>query len=492
MMKDSVVVIGAGVGGLAAAAHLARQGLQVTVVEKQRSPGGRCAQFEVEGHIFDVGPTLLVMREVYERAFAELGESLNDHLNLVRVDPTYHITFEDGASLSLTSDMHAMRDQLEAFEKGSFGQMLRYLEEGGRQYSVSMPALVTRNFRSSREFFNLRNLPLLFKLKILVNHYRNAGRYFDDPRLRSAFTFQDMYMGLSPFEAPALYSLMQYSELTDGVYYPKGGMYAVVESLMRIAVKNGVTFHFESEVRSIELANGSAQGVTLVDGSRFNADIVLANADLPFVIRHLLPEDRLTPRMDRLRYSCSTVNFFWGLDTRLEQLHPHNLFLADSYRENFEKIIDEYSIAENPSCYVHVPTRLDPGMGPPGRDTVVGIVPVGHINPEVDQDWEVIKQKARRWLLQRIEAMGIDDFKGHIKVERCVDPVVWRENFNLVNGSTHGLAHNLTQMGYLRPHNRHDRIPNLYFVGASTHPGTGVPTVLISARLVTGRILEDL
>jgi phytoene desaturase len=490
--QPTVIVIGAGVGGLAAAAQLARQGFQVTIVEKQPGPGGRCSNFEVDGHTFDVGPTLFIMREIYELAFQQMGERLEDHLDLMRVDPTYHITFDDGSTLALTSDMPAMREQLEGIEAGSFGRMLRYIEEGGRQYAVSMADLVTRNFRSPGEYFNLRNLSLLFRLKIAISHYRNASRYFDDPRLRSAFTFQDMYMGLSPYEAPALYSFMQYSELTDGVYFPMGGMHAVVKALEQIALKHGCELRYNHEVSEIEISHGQARGVIFPDGQRMQADFLLANADLPHVILDLLPRDRSSSRMKRLRYSCSTVNYYWGLDTQFQQLQPHNLFLSDQYRENFEKILDDYSIGEKPSCYIHVPTRLDHGMGPPGRDTLVGIVPVGHINPAVDQDWEAIQQKARRTLIDRVESLGVLDFEDHIVVERHAIPHHWRENFNLVNGSTHGLAHNLTQMGYLRPHNRHDRIPNLYFVGASTHPGTGIPTVLISAQLVTERILEEL
>ena len=195
--------------------------------------------------------------------------------------------------------------------------------------------------------------------------------------------------------------------------------------------------------------------------------------------------------MERYRYSCSTLTFYWGVDRRYPQLYPHNLFLAEDYRGDFDTIIRDYSVAENASCYIHVPTIVDPSMAPTGHETIIGIVPVGHINEDVDQDWEQIKERGRRSLLQRLENLGIKDFEEHIKFEICATPFEWRDRFNLVNGSTHGLAHTLRQMGYLRPANRHKRYRNLYFTGASTHPGSGVPTVMVSAKLVSDRISDD-
>ena len=492
MKTPSVVVIGAGVGGLAAAAHLARRGCRVTVVEKESHPGGRCSCFTEDGHRFDVGPTLFVMPEVYERAFSELGEKLDDILDLRRIDPSYHLNFDDGSKIALSSDLLAMRQQLDGIEEGSFRQMLRYLDESSRHYHTSMERIVYRDFRSPLEYFNLCNLLLLFKLKVLMNHYRNASRYFRDPRLRAAFTFQDLYMGLSPFDAPATYSLLQYSEMTDGVYFPMGGMYAVVEALKAIADKHGCEFLFDRSVERIDIENGRATGVTFSDGRSVAADVVLASADLPFVYQNLLPDPRAAARMDRLKHSCSTVTFFWGVDTVYKQLHLHNLFLAEDYRGDFEMIMKLYSVAENASCYIHAPVRMDPSMAPNGQDTLIGIVPVGHINAAVEQDWEVIKLRARTALLSRMSRLGIHDFEAHIKFEHCITPPGWRDRFHLINGSTHGLAHTIRQMGYLRPRNRHDRYHNLYFTGASTHPGTGIPTVLISAKLVTDRIFDDL
>ncbi len=491
MNQTSIIIIGAGLGGIAAAAHLAQRGLHVTVLEKNTSPGGRCDHFSRGGHHFDTGPTLFIMPHVYEDEFAALGASLRDMLDLQRVDPTYRLVFDDGSQLALTSDLKAMHDQLEAIEPDSFQSYLRYVDEGHRHYHQAMRHLVNRDFRSAGDFFNLRNLPLLFSLKPLSQHYSHMAAYFNEPRLKSAFTFQDVYMGLSPFEAPATFSMMPYTELAHGVWYPKGGMYRVVEALVEIARQAGVEFAFNTPVKQIELNGKRAKGVILENGQRLEADAVLANADLPYVYQNLLSPDRQVERLARKRYSCSVISFFWGVDRPYEALGPHTLFLADDYRANFDEIIRDLTIPANPSLYIHAPARLDPAMAPAGEDTLIAIIPVGHMNDREDQDWKALIKHARQAVFRRLELLGITDLEAHIKFETCFTPLSWRKRYNLVKGSTHGLCHNLMQLGYFRPGNRHPRYHNLYFVGASTHPGTGMPTALISARLVAHRIEEE-
>ncbi|MBN1427984.1 MAG: phytoene desaturase [Anaerolineae bacterium] len=487
----SVIVVGAGLGGIAAAAHLARHGMTVTVIEKNPRPGGRCDRISRDGHHFDTGPTLFVMPLLYEQEFTALGANMYEALDLQRVDPTYHLVFDDGSRLNLTSDMKRMHEQLEAIEPGSFQGFLRYMDEGHRHYHVSMEKLVNREFRTATEFFSLRNLPLLFQLKPLVKHYHNAGSYFRTPRLKASFTFQDMYMGLSPFEALATFSLMPYTELAHGVWYPRGGMYRVTEALVEIARQAGVEFVFDTAVRQIDVNGASARGVILSDGQKLAADIVLANADLPYVYQSLLPDQNLASRLSRKRFSCSVISFFWGVDKSYPDLGPHTLFLGDNYRENFESIVQNMPLSEHPSLYLHAPTRIDPSMAPPGQDTLIAIVPVGHMGEDNQQDWGDIRDRARQEVFQRLALLGITDLEAHLKFETVYTPHSWHKLYNLLKGSTHGLCHNLTQLGYFRPANRHPHYHNLYFVGASTHPGTGMPTAMVSARMVAQRIMES-
>jgi phytoene desaturase len=325
-----------------------------------------------------------------------------------------------------------------------------------------------------------------------MNHYRNMAAYFDDPRLKAAFTFQDIYMGLSPFEAPATFSMMPYTELAHGVWYPSGGMYSVAESLTTLARHSGVEFLFNSPVERIDVNADHAQGVLLADGNCVGGDVVVANADLPYVYQRLLPQDGTSRALSRKRFSCSVISFFWALDRGYQELGPHTLFLADQYRENFECIERGSGLPADASLYIHAPSRLDPAMAPTGQDTIIAIVPVGHLRENSQQDWGEMCSMAREQVFRRLRTIGIDDLPLHIKFEQTCTPSTWRDRYNLVKGATHGLSHTISQMAYFRPPNRHARYRNLYFAGASTHPGTGMPTAMVSGRLAAERIWEEL
>ncbi len=487
---SSVIVIGAGIGGLAAAARLAQAGYSVTVVEKNSTPGGRCGQIVRDGHRFDTGATLFLMPEVFAETYAALGSRLEDHLTLRRIDPTYRVRFDDGIALTLTADLNAMQSQLEAIEPGSFGGMLAYLNEGHRHYRISLERFVGRNFYNYLDYFSPSNLPLLFKLKALDTHYHNIGRYFTDPHLKAAFTFQNMYLGLSPYDAPATYSLLQYTELADGVWLPVGGMYAVIESLARIAEQKGVRFMYNAPAAHIEIEGSRASGVILADGSRLTADIIVANADLPYVYKHLLPANHTSQQLDDKKYTCSAITFYWGMDKTFPEFDTHNVFLAGDYRASFDRIFKDNTLPDVPSFYIHAPSRTDPAASPDGQDTLMALVPVGHLGGQ--QDWSALKDRARRSIFQRLAVLGIPDLEKHIKFEVSYGAPEWRSLYNLEKGAAFGLSHNFLQVGYLRPRNRHDRYKNLYFVGASTHPGTGLPIVLLSARLTTERIVKEI
>ena len=492
MKKPKVIIIGAGIGGITAATHLAQRGCHVTVYEKNDQPGGRVDFIRRDGHSFDTGPTLLVMPLLYDSEFQALGTSLSESLDLVRVDPTYHLVFDDGSRLELTSDLKKLQNQLEEIEPGSTDGLLRYLEEVHRHYYQGVKGFVKQDFRTLFDFIHPRNIPLIFQVKPFTKHYRNMRRYFKNSRLKSAFTFQDVYMGLSPFDGPATFSLMPYSELAHGVYYPKGGMYTIVEVLMDLARKAGVEFVFDEEVLQIHSSGTRVSGISSVEYQNLEADLILANADLPYTVQQLLPDSVYARRLEHKRYSCSTFSFFWAVDKTYPQLAPHTLFLADDYKENFDSIIDNYTLPDNPSIYIHAPARLDPSMAPEGQDTLIGIAPVGHITDKVEQDWVELRERARREILNKMALLGINDLEEHIKFETSFIPPSWKNRYNLAKGATHGLSHNLFQLGWFRPDFQHPRYKNLYFTGASTRPGTGLPTAMVSGRMAANRICEDL
>ncbi len=489
----TAIVIGAGIGGLAAAGRLARAGYKVTVVEKEAGPGGRASLVQQGEYRFDGGPTLFLMPQIFRETYAALGERMEDHLDLTRLDPTYRVHFHDGTSLDLTGQLPRMQEQLEKIEPGSFGGFLRFLEEGHRHYRTSLRSFVGRNFTTPFSYFSPRNLPLMFQVKALTKHAANTARYFRDPRLQAAFSFQNMYLGLSPYQAPATFSLLQYTELADGVRYPKGGIYRVIESLAGIAEGLGVHFRYSSPATRINVDGVRARGVTLEGGERLVADILVSNADLPYTYDELLPKEGADGRLARMKYTSSALIFYWALrGERSSELLHHNVFLADHrYRELFDRIFVGLSLPEEPSFYICAPTRTDPGVAPPEGDSLMALVPVGHLDEKRPQDWDALRERAREAVLLRLGEMGLGDIRGRIISEQTMDPPRYRDELNLAKGAAFGLSHNFMQVGYLRPRNRHARYGNLYFVGASTHPGTGLPIVLISARLAVERILSE-
>jgi phytoene desaturase len=488
----TILVIGAGLGGIVAAARLARSGFQVTVLEKNSTPGGRCSRLIRDGHRFDIGPTLFLMPEIFAETYTALGARMDDHLDLRRIDPTYRVRFDDGVEIALTSDLIAMQQQLEAIEPGSFEGLLRYLAEGYTHYYLALERFVGRNFYSLPDYFNPQNLPLLFQLKALTKHYDNIGHYFHDPHLKAAFTFQNMYLGLSPYDAPATYSLLQYTELAGGVWFPIGGLYRVVESLVKLAEAQGVRFRYDAAVKQIEVAGNHATGVALDDGARLHADTIVANADLPYIYECLLPDRAAAERLKRMHYTCSAIMFYWGLDKVYPQLATHNVFLCGDYRASFKHIFMDRTLPDEPSFYVHAPARIDPTAAPAGGDTLMVLVPVGHLDAAAAQDWDTLRARARAAVLHRLAIIGIAGLAEHLTCEVSYTARDWRTRFNLAKGAAFGLSHTFWQVGYLRPHNRHKRYRNLYFVGSSTHPGAGLPMALLSARLTTERMLHEI
>jgi phytoene desaturase len=492
MNKPTAIVIGAGIGGIATAARLAKNGYDVTVLEKEATPGGRANQIVRDGHRFDIGPTLFLMPEVWEETFATLGEKMSDHLDLRRIDPTYKVHFDDGLQLELTSDIGKMQEQLEAVEKTAFTGFLNYIAEGSKHYKISLEKFVGRNFYSIFEYLSLKNLPLIVQLKALKKHFANTGRFFKDERLKAAFTFQNMYLGLSPYDAPATYSLLQYTELAEGVWYPMGGMYAGIQALVKVAEKLGVKFIYNAPVKRLATNGTKIFGAVLEDGKPMTADIFVGNADLPYIYKELLPDAKEAKKLEEKLYTCSTLMFYWGVDREYSQIAHHNVFLGGDYKASFDQIFEDHTLPDVPSFYVHAPARTDKAAAPDGQDTLYVLMPVGHLDARSEQDWDALVDRARETVFKRLATeMGVHDLKEHIKFEIVYQPKTWKDRFNLVNGSAFGLSHNFWQVGYLRPQNRHKTYRNLYFAGASTHPGTGLPIVLLSARLTTERILKE-
>jgi len=489
MGKLKVIVVGAGVGGLSAAMRLAHQGFEVEVLEKNAVPGGRCGQLEVDGFKFDVGPTIVLMPEVFEETFAVVGKRLSDYLTLRRCDPNYRIHYRDGSDITFTSELTAMGRELERVEQGSFARYLAFLAEGRRQYASSLERFVGRNFDNLWQFISGGNLWEMLRIRAHQKAYAHAARYFRDDRLRAAMTFQTMYLGISPYAAPAVYGLLPFSELGVGIWFPDGGLYAIPLALEKAARELGVKVRYGVEVKRIDVEGGRATGVTLASGESERADMVLCNADLPWAYRNLLdPEVAPFKGAEKKRYTSSGYLLYIGTKRKLPDswLH-HNVVFGNDYAGSFDAIFEKKQVPADPSFYLNIPSRTDPSLAPAGKDAVYVLVPVPHRDAAID--WSVKGPQVRAQVMARLRELGLD-LEAETEVERVYTPDDLGSLWNLEKGSAFGLSHDFWQIGPFRPSNQDANVKDLFFVGASTQPGTGLPTVMLSARLVVQRMVK--
>ncbi len=481
-----VAVVGAGVGGLAAAARLAHAGFEVDVFEKHAGPGGRCGQLRLGGFTFDTGPTILLMPEVLARTFQAVGEKLEDYLSLSRLHPNYRLHFPDGTGLTLQSDLAALSAELEALVPGSAPGFLRFLALSGQQYRVGLERFVLRNFDGPADFLTPANLWHMLRLRAHQSLAQVARSFLKDERLQAAVTFQAMYLGMSPYRAPAVYGLLPFSEMGVGVYFAKGGLYVLPLGLEKLARTQGARLHYRAEVRRILSCPGAVEGVELSDGTRVSADLVLCNVDLPFAYRTLLDSAHTRLRRPaRLHYTSSGYLLYLGLQRPAVGLGHHSVFLGRGYRQSFDDIFQHHRVPEDPSFYVAVPNRTDASLAPPGKDSVYVLVPVPHRHPGLD--WAVEGPRLRAKVFARLAQEGFP-LEQRIEVERSFTPDDWETSYGLEKGSAFGLSMHLGQVGPFRPRHQDAHLKNLFFVGASTAPGTGLPTVMVSAELAVQRM----
>jgi len=477
-------------GGLAAAIRLAAQGFEVEVFEKNGQAGGRMGRLEADGFTFDTGPSLLLMTDTYRELFRFAGRDLEDYANLIPLDGQYRVTFGDGDALTIRRMLPEMIRELERIEPGVTPRFYRFLEDACLKYRLGRSEFVERDFEGARDFFGLRNLRLLLKTKALGNYYRSVSRFFDSDKLRQAFSLQTMYLGLSPFEAPAVYSLLPYTELAeDGLWFPEGGMYALIQAMEKVAEELGVKVHLNSPVEEVVVQKGQARGVR-VNGEEVAADAVLVGADLPYAYRELLPDAAngdfgWRRKREKLEYTASAFMLYLGIDRKLDGMLHHNFYLSPKYRENFEQIFRDHALPDDPSFYAVVPSRTERGMAPEGMESLFVLVPVPHLGPNVDweRDGPAFKEKVYELLERRC---GVS--RESVVYEKVRTPLDWRDEYNLEEGAAFGIGHGILQVGYFRPPMVSRSVGGLYFVGASTRPGTGVPLVTIGARLVAERI----
>lgn len=488
--KTSVLVIGAGIGGLASALRLAKRGYGVTVLERQAFPGGRAGVWRSEGFTFDTGPSLVLMLEVWRKLFDDLGRDLNDYLDLVQIDPNYRVSFPDGSTLEMSSRINRLLEEFERIEPGSGPRLLGFLEHTAKLYRGGL-AFISRGMHRLSAMMRGADLGMLAGSGALGDLQKLVGRYVKDERLQQALSFQSLYLGLSPYDALAIYSLLPYAEIGGGVFYPRGGMHQLGLALEKLCDEFGVTIRYGADVQSLEKRQGRITAALLAGGERVEADLFVANSDLPYTYATLLGEPY--PGIEKKRFSCSVVLLYLGVDREYPHLEHHNFVVPPDMRGACEDLFDHHRMPERPPFYVVASTRTDPQGAPAGCENLFVLVLAPSQHPEKTHriDWRVEGPKVEARTLEQLEAWGLTDLRKHIVTRKVVTPADYTADFGNLRGEAFGLSHNFAQIGYFRPHNRHARYHNLYFVGQSTHPGCGLPMVLISAECLETRLTAE-
>jgi phytoene desaturase len=429
------------------------------------------------------------MKDVFEATYRAVGEELDERLDFVQLDPNYRLYFHDGDKIDLHANMAQLAREVERVEPGASSQLFRFLADGARKYEMGMD-FVVRNYDSLIDLANPKAGWRMLQTRALQNLYRQVSGYFDSDKLRKAFSFHSMFLGLSPFEAPAMYSLITYADLGLGMWYPRGGLYRLVEDMVELCRQRGVQFHFNQPVQQIGVSRGRVTGVETSSGF-LAADLVVSNADLPYTYRSLVPAlhrpSLPDSRIEDYSYACSGYLLYLGLDQRYPDLEHQGLFFAEDYKANLDAIFVDKTLPADPSFHINVPTVTDQSLAPPGHSLMYLLAPMPNLSAGID--WEQAGSQVREQLLRRLEQIVDPAIRQHIVWQRQYLPTDFKADYNAALGTAFGsLSHGFFQSSYFRPHNKAKDIQGLYFVGQGTYPGIGMPMVQLSAQLVVERI----
>lgn len=491
-MKRQIVIIGSGFGGLAAAIRLQAKGMQVTILEKNAKVGGHAYQLVKEGYTFDMGPSIITAPDLIQRVFTCAGARVSDYLELVKLDPFYRIYFHDGSSLDYTDNSERIKQQMARFSEKDAANYDRFMAHTRQLYD----AVITDGLGSMPFDFPtmLGFLPRALRLRALMPAYDFVKRYFEDPRHCFTFSFHPLFIGGNPFRAPAVYLMIPYLEKTGGVWFCKGGMYNLVRALESVFKALGGVVETEAEVEHILVRNRKVKGV-LAKGQFYKADAVVSNADLAHTYGKLIKSEHRRKwsdeKLKKTQYSMSAFLLYLGVNKKYPQLRHHTLILSERYKGLVDDIFDNKILPDDFSMYLHIPSQTDPLMAPEGCESMYVLIPVPNLESGID--WKKAKQPYTEKVLKFLEDdFGLTDLRRSIEVLETFTPSDFREQRNNHLGSAWGVEPKLTQTAYFRPHNRSEDIKNLYFVGANTHPGAGVPGVLLTAETTVKLVVEDL
>lgn len=487
-----IIVIGSGFGGLAVAIRLQARGFQVTMLEKNALAGGHAYQLKKNGYTFDMGPSLITAPDLIRAIFHTAGRRLEDYVDMVRLDPFYRLYFHDGSHLDYTGDSARMKAQMATFNEKDAKNYDHFMQDcRGIFDAVITDGLGATPFMDWGTMLNF--IPRALRLRALYPAHYFVSRYFNDARHRFMFSFHPLFIGGNPFRAPGVYLMIPYLEKSGGVWFSMGGMYSLVNAFRRIFEELGGKLETMAEVTEIVIKNGRAVGVEAKQ-KFYRADAVISNADWAHTQFDLIKAEHrrkwTNQHVEKMDYSMSAFLLYLGVRRQYPQLLHHTLILSARYKELVTDIFDRKILPEDFSMYLHAPTRSDPAMAPPGCESMYVLIPVPNLAGKID--WQqMAKPYAEKVLRFLEEDFGLRDLRANLEVLEIFTPESFKRKQNAYLGSAWGIEPRLTQTAYFRPHNRSEDVPNLYFVGASTHPGAGVPGVLLTAETTERVVLED-
>jgi phytoene desaturase len=488
-MNKKVVVIGGGIGGLGTAGLFARKGYEVTLLEKNANLGGRANVFEADGFRFDMGPSWYLAPDLFEHFFQLMGEKIGDYLTLERLDPSYRIFFRnDPQILDIHSNLERDTATFENIEPGAGEKLRAYLKQSEYQYEVATQHFMYKNYDTVFDFLNRRVMTEGQKLSVFSKMHSFVSRFFKSRKLQQVMEYTMVFLGTSPYEAPALYNLMSHMDFNQGVFYPKGGFYELIDALAAIASKNGADLRTDAAVSEIVVDAGTAKGVTLKSGDFVPADIVISNADMWFTETQLLESKWQTYKSrywNKRVMAPSAFIMYLGVSEKLPGIAHHNLLFSEDWRKNFDDIYKNPKLPNGPSLYVCAPSVTDPSVAPEGKENLFVLVPIAS-GLDLTED---AKERYADSVLELIEnEMRLPDLRSKIEYKRLYTVENFASDYNSFKGSALGLAHTIWQTAIFRPKNVSGKVKNLFYVGAGTNPGIGTQICLISAELAYKRV----
>lgn len=485
-VMKKVIVIGSGFSGISAATHLADRGFDVTILEKNKMAGGRAQYFQAEGFTFDMGPSWYWMPDIFEKYFNHFGKKVSDYYNLLRLNPSYSVFFNDNDVMQVPADMAELETMFEKYETGSAVKLKQFLAEGKYKYEVGIGEFVHKPGNSIMEFADIRVLQSLFKLQMFSSISTQIRKNFTNPKLVALLEFPVLFLGAKPQNTPALYSLMNYADMALGTWYPMGGMYEIVKAMKTLAIEKGVKFHFNQEVKQIFIPNGKAKKVMTQD-AEYEADIVVSGADYEHTDQKLLAEGKRNydaKYWDKRVLAPSSLLFYIGLNKKLNNLQHHNLFFDEDFDAHAKEIYDTPQWPSKPLFYASVPSKTDPSVAPEGCENLFLLIPLA---PNLE-DSEAMRQKYYDVIMERLEKLTGQSIRDAVIFKRSFAMDDFKKEYHSFKGNAYGLANTLMQTAFLKPKMRHKTVPNMFFTGQLTTPGPGVPPSLISGAVVANEI----